>query len=63
MNRNQDQNSHTTQAGLPSQTEQTSTDTNPRIYVACLAARQCGQRFILIEKAPVYFKAACDPLR
>jgi antirestriction protein len=44
MNKNQDQNSQTTtQSGLPSQTEQASTDTNPRIYVACLAAYNNGR--------------------
>lgn len=28
-----------------------------------IAARQCSRRFILIEKDPVYFKAACERLR
>jgi antirestriction protein len=43
MNKNQDQNSRSTQSGLPSQTEQAPHDTNtPRIYVACLAAYNAG---------------------
>jgi antirestriction protein len=43
MSKNQDQNSQSTQSGLPSQTEQALSDTHPRIYVACLASYNAGR--------------------
>ena len=43
MSNKQDQNSQSTTPGHPSRTEQAHSDTNPRIYVACLASYNAGR--------------------